>query len=334
MTFKRHLSPSRVLGVGLFLASLGLYLSTVAPTLTWRNMGSDAGDLVTAAHTLGIPHPPGYPTYVLLLKPFSILVPIGDVAFRANLFSAILASITVLLLFYTLLRMMRIASAGQEFAFSHRAYVSAALATVAFAVSPLFWSQALIAEVYSLNAAFAAGLLYIAVDTYASSTNRGKVSFSEVSNAAKLKGPVLFFLLLGLGLGNHLSLFLVAAPLALWLAYALGWRRVAHPLVLGALLLGLSVYLYLPLRALQSPPINWGDPDNIRDFWWMVRAELYQQYFLGLPISELPSRLSSWADLFLRQFTPIGVIFGFLGAITCGSGQGLSCWRASQAWPC
>jgi len=313
MTFKRHLSPSRVLGVGIFLASLGLYLSTVAPTLTWRNMGSDAGDLVTAAHTLGIPHPPGYPTYVLLLKPFSILVPIGDVAFRANLFSAILASITVLLLFYTLLRLMRMASAGQEFAFSHRAYVSAALATVAFAVSPLFWSQALIAEVYSLNAAFAAGLLYIAVDTYASSTNRGKVSFSEVSNAAKLKGPVLFFLVLGLGLGNHLSLFLVAAPLALWLAYALGWRRVAHPLVLVALLLGLAVYLYLPLRALQSPPINWGDPDNIRDFWWMVRAELYQQYFLGLPISELPARLSSWADLFLRQFTPIGVIFGFLG---------------------
>ncbi len=302
------------LGIGLFLASLGLYLSIIAPTLTWRNMGSDAGDLVAAAHTLGIPHPPGYPTYVLLLKPFTILVPLGDVAFRANLFSAILASITVLLLFYTLLRLMRMASAGQESASSHRAYVSAALATAAFAVSPLFWSQALIAEVYSLNAAFAAGLLYVGVDTYASSANRGKVPSGGSSDAARLKGPVLFFMLMGLGLGNHLSLFLVAAPLALWLAYTLGWRRVAHPLALGALLVGLSVYLYLPLRAFQNPPINWGDPDNIRDFWWMVTAEPYQRYFLGLPISELPSRLSSWADLFLRQFTPIGVMLGFLGA--------------------
>ena len=51
-------------GAAVSLASLALYLATVAPSLTWgwRNYGMDGGEFLAAANTLGVPHPPGYPT--------------------------------------------------------------------------------------------------------------------------------------------------------------------------------------------------------------------------------------------------------------------------------
>ena len=54
------------------IIALGLYLLTIAPDLTWANASLDGVELVTASATLGIPHPPGYPTYVILGKAFSL----------------------------------------------------------------------------------------------------------------------------------------------------------------------------------------------------------------------------------------------------------------------
>jgi hypothetical protein len=65
-----------------------LYFLTLAPTITWEHDGYDGGDLTTAAYTLGIPHPTGYPTYMLVGHIFAQL-PVGDVAYRLNLLSAL-----------------------------------------------------------------------------------------------------------------------------------------------------------------------------------------------------------------------------------------------------
>ena len=70
-----------------------LYLSTLAPTLTWAHNGQDGGDLVTAVYTSGVPHPPGYPTYVLLGKLFALL-PVSEPAYRLNLMSEVCAVLT------------------------------------------------------------------------------------------------------------------------------------------------------------------------------------------------------------------------------------------------
>ena len=73
------------------LIGLCLYLATLAPGLTWAHDSSDGGELAAAAYTLGIAHPPGYPTYVLLAHLFTRL-PVGEVATRTNLFSAVSAA--------------------------------------------------------------------------------------------------------------------------------------------------------------------------------------------------------------------------------------------------
>ncbi|MDQ3856168.1 MAG: DUF2723 domain-containing protein, partial [Chloroflexota bacterium] len=69
-----------VVGASVFL----LYLSTLAPTVLDR----DPGRFQARAYVLGIGHPTGYPTYIMLGKLFTYL-PVGDVAFRVNLSSAV-----------------------------------------------------------------------------------------------------------------------------------------------------------------------------------------------------------------------------------------------------
>src|SRR4051812_29274974 len=80
------------------VASLLVYLRTMCRTI----YVGDSGELAAAVHVLGIPHPPGYPLYVLLGKLFSVLVPIGKPALRLNLFSAVCAGASAVFLFFTL----------------------------------------------------------------------------------------------------------------------------------------------------------------------------------------------------------------------------------------
>jgi len=89
-----RLPRRRVLDLALslivFLLALAGYLRTMRPTFGW----GDSSELVTAAYYLGVGHSPGYPTWMLLAHPFARL-PIGDVAFRVNLFTALLGAVAV-----------------------------------------------------------------------------------------------------------------------------------------------------------------------------------------------------------------------------------------------
>ena len=114
----------------LFLASFGLYIRTLAPSLLF----GDSAEFQTITYTLGIGHPTGYPIYVLLAKLFTLL-PIGEIAYRVNLFSAFCAALTVGMV-YLMIRRLGAANAAAI-------YGSLVLASM-----PLFWKYASIAEVY------------------------------------------------------------------------------------------------------------------------------------------------------------------------------------------
>ena len=91
------------------MVAFAVYAITLAPGITWENLGGDGGDLITAAFTWGIPHPSGYPTYLLGLRGFALVFPFGEEAFRANLFSAVLAGLSVGFVFLTSVRLMDLA---------------------------------------------------------------------------------------------------------------------------------------------------------------------------------------------------------------------------------
>ena len=124
-----------------FAASLILYVATAAPTVA--TVFDDSLEFHVVLPTLGIAHPSGYPLYTLLGKLSTAIIPFRDPAGRANLLSALAAALAIAILYLV----------ARRFAGSRPA---AAVATAAFAISPAWWSQATLAEVYALH-----GLLMI-----------------------------------------------------------------------------------------------------------------------------------------------------------------------------
>ncbi len=138
--------PSDTLIAGiLFFASLILYAVTAAPSVA--TLFDDSLEFHVILPTLGIAHPSGYPLYTLLGKLFTLLLPCRDPAGRANLLSALAAALTVGLLYLAARRL-----AGSR--------PAALTATVAFALSPAWWSQATLAEVYALHGLLVAIFIY------------------------------------------------------------------------------------------------------------------------------------------------------------------------------
>ena len=195
----------------------------------------DSGELVAAVHILGIPHPSGYPLYVLLGKLWTLLVPFGSIALRMSLFSAATAAAAVTGLFLVA-RQLRIS----RFA----ALVGAAL----LGVTPSFWSQANIQRVYSLNALMMVAAIYLAVRWFQERRDRVLVAAVFVAT---------------LGACNHTYMGVFAIGLALWanLVDRQLWTRPRTWLAcIAAGLLGLSPYLFQPLRSRANPRLDWGNP--------------------------------------------------------------------------
>jgi hypothetical protein len=325
--FLRYFPPG-LLAISLMI----VFITTLAPGLTWANGGSDGGDLITAAATGGIAHPTGYPLYLLLARLFQLL-PIGSLAFRTNLMSAMATALAAALV----CRLVTRSSSGS----SEVQYWPAGMAAgYAFGLAPLIWSQAVITEVYALQAFLVVLILYL----YGSATPR-PASGAEQSRLSSWRG-----LALGLAMGNQVtSIFLL--PVALLLGSIQGQpepdgtpqaeRSWSRTLKLDAaslrrqlawFVLGLSLYLIIPIRALSNPSVNWGNAVTPERFWWLVSGQLYQSYYLGLTLTELWERIQAWAALLLQQFGFPGVVLGLIGLFLFGTRSRLyilTAWTAS-----
>ncbi len=221
----------------------------------------DSGELVTAAATLGIPHPSGYPLYVLLGKLWITLVPVGSAAFRMSLFSAAFAALTCGLL-YLLVRRQNLSAAA------------AFLGSLSLAFSPSFWSQAGVQRVYSLNAFFVVAVCGCALEWH-----RSLHAPPEVGKRNAVGWMALAAFLAGLGAANHTVMGLVGLAVGVFAViseprFLLRPRHLAA--CVGAGVAGLLPYAYLPLRSRQDPRLDWGDPETLdsfldvvlrRDFW-------------------------------------------------------------------
>jgi len=267
--------------------ALAVYLRTLAPTVMWYDMG----EFATASYVLGVAHNTGYPLLLLLGKLFTFL-PVGDVAYRVNLMSAVFGALTVLCTYLLVFDLTGRRS-------------PAAVAALALAFSSTLWSNATWATSYDLNAFLTAWLLLLAV------------RWLRQSKTGYLRAAAL---ILGLGLGNHRLILVVAPALAylLWAAHrrgtlTVGWRGFGQMAALFAL--GFAVNLYLPLRAAQSPPVNWGDPSTLDRFLTMLTTG-YARAFVN-PLGSL-GQLEFLARVLTAfpayEFTAAGLILAGVGA--------------------
>ena len=206
------------LALFLFIASLALYLRTLAPSLLF----GDSAEFQTIAYTLGIGHPTGYPVYVLLAKLFTLL-PMGEIAYRVNLFSAVCAALTVGMVYLMIRRL-------------GATYAAAAYGALTLAVIPLFWKYASIAEVYAPAAScLAVTLLFV-------------LQWKETGNPRWLFFSGLFG---GLSLGIHTTVALSGMAILLYLTLSTRQRADWLQALLGAfigVIVFLSAFLYLDFR--------------------------------------------------------------------------------------
>ena len=277
----------------IFISGLTLYTLMLAPDLTWAHWGADGGDLAVAAAGDRLPHPPGAPLYVLLTRTWLSLSWGASPAWRLNLFSAIMAALTAAVFAGFLLRR------GHDL-------VVTLVASLSLAVAPLFWSQALITEVYSTAAFFA--MLTLALGWEPPATMR----------RAFLSG-----LAWGLGLSVHPVLVFLAP---LWLSVP----RRCFPAWASGVLVGLLPYALLPVIGAGMQP--WGDLHSLAGWWEFVTARLYWGYALALPRGYIPQRLLAWTVLLVRQLTPAGVLLALLGLRVLWQRQKSLVWRTGLAF--
>ena len=278
-----------------------VYVGTLAPTITWTHTGADSGDLITAAYAFGIPHPSGYPLYMLLAG-CAAHVPLGDPARNVNLLSAACAALTV----FMLARAIRFIIGDVPFGLVSSLF--SPLLALVFAFTPLFWSQAVIAEVYPLHMLFVVALF--------------AVLLSSISYRFELAAVIL-----GLGLTHHLTIILVVPGAFLLIDRRLARKEIVRGII--AFLLPLTLYFYMPLRAWTDPPVNWGGVTTLERFWWMVSGVAYRPYLFSLSATDVLARSSSMARLFFDQFGVWGVALGLWGFVQMG---GVPTEREHRRW--
>jgi tetratricopeptide (TPR) repeat protein len=253
----------------------------------------DSGELVTAVHLLGIPHPTGYPLYVLTGKLWTLALPYGSVALRMSLFSAACGAGAAALVY----RMCRRVEMGG---------IAALFAATTLAFSPSFWSQANIQRVYTLGALFVV-LATLSAWRWYEDRSTGALALT--------------FFLCGLGATNHTFMVIYAVVFG---GFAIVTERVGIGLIRrllaagGAFTLGLLPYAYLPLRSRANPRLDWGNPETLdtflgvilrRDFWERAWFEGPSDFFpIGLDYSRSLASELAWLGAVLAV---VGVVVGW-----------------------
>ena len=284
------------------LGPLALYVATLPRTVVLE----DDGLFLMAGAYLGVAHPPGYPLYTLILHLFTRL-PFGDPAFLGHLSSAVLGALACGAV-YACARLLRISPPP------------ALTAAWLFGVSEQLWSQAIIAEVYTLNA-----LLFFTVYALLLHGARQPERRWPLVSAAVAWGA---------GLANHWPLMVLATPgLALVLLPA--WRNVLPrlPRLIGVAFASAALpYVWMVWLSHQAPFISFYGPlESWSEFWFFFSRQGYAEVDVS-PSAGWSDRWSfaAWfaADL-VRQTTLPGSLLALAGLAALARGGGLAAAAAA-----
>ena len=333
----------RIAPTGVLLLALCAYLGTLSASISVAPGVSDSGELAAAAYVLGVPHPTGSPLYMLVGWAVAHL-PFGDPAHTLNVLSALCAAIAAALVAAIAVTVMMASPAHADTLLpasaprADRAAAqvpplagcAAALGGIAFAGTPSFWLQATNTETRALAAALLAAAL-LAILLYL--------------DTGSWRLLLLAWFLEGLGLADHLlCLALLPSLCAATLIEpghrsdaarcclatregAMGARlrpaaRPDHPRArlrrtawtATALLPGLALYGYLPLRAAAGPAMDWGDPRTLSRFAWLVTGAQYRP-LMGVPWDGIGAACGTRLGTLAAEMGTIVVLAGAAGFV-------------------
>ncbi|HRT67863.1 MAG TPA: DUF2723 domain-containing protein, partial [Bacteroidota bacterium] len=320
---KNLFSKPYIAAILLFIIILIVYIFTANPDVTY----TDNGELAAACTVLGIAHPTGYPLFTLLGHLWSLIPFSFSKIYSLNLFAAILTALSSVALFYTSIlvlsnakfrnkqiiegsqkrkRHIEISYQSLDLTLLNQIIISLAI-SLTYGFAQTIWEQANSLEVYSLQLLLMNLVIFFALKAYFS--------------VSKIYYIVTAFLL-GLSLSNHMTGILLL-PAILWL-YFLDEKRkfriTADKLkfflfLLIPLLIGLSLYIYLPVRSAMLPPVNWGWVHRgFNKFMYHISGGQYQVWmFSGAGV--IFKNLGKFFSLLPYQFGIFGLILAFWGII-------------------
>jgi len=234
--FRRY---NLILGWGVFLVSLIVYLLTMEPTASFW----DCGEFIATAYKMEVGHPPGAPFFMILGRFFTLFAggDVTKVAVTVNVLSAMASAFTILFLFWTLTHLVRkfFTKDEQNGKVAMITMFGAALVgSLAYTFSDSFWFSAVEAEVYSLSSLFTAVVFW---------------AILKWENVADKPGSnrwlILIAYLMGLSIGVHL-LNLLAIPAIIMVYYFKKYtptvKGVIAALVVSVGILGVINYMLIP----------------------------------------------------------------------------------------
>jgi hypothetical protein len=272
---------------GLCLATFALYVVTLQPDFGGPE---DAPKFQFLGYVLGTAHPPGYPLYALLSHLF-VMLPIRTIAYRANLFSAVMAAL----------------ACGIAYAIARQigsTRWSGACAALALATGASFWRNALFAEVYSLAAVMVALTIVLLLAWSAT----GRVAWLLVAIAA-----------FGLGFGNHLTIIGLIPAAILFVLWrdrrALTFRVMVVATVI--LMLCVSQYGFIILRTRQQALYLESSARSLSELLRVMTAQRFaEQRFAFSPAVVVTVQLPVVLSVIGRELGILGVLFLAAGLAT------------------
>ena len=298
--------PDALIAITIFVLCLGVYNATLTPSLSYKS--PDGNELATVCYTLGLAHSTGYPLYTWLGKLFTFL-PIGDVAHRVNLMSAVLGAGGMALL-YAILRQL---TSNRSVAASR---IASASGTLLFGFSPTLWSQTGIAELYAPN------LLMVALTVLL------LLQWAKAQEQSK-STPFLWFwafaLVYGLSLGTHMSNLGFAPAFGLFVLLVDGHilrarsgRVLLRPWVwlvgAGFFFLGILQFLWLPYKAstLNDTLMLRHAPSTLEGIYNYTLGA-FSEFKFAFPLTAIPERIVLYLYLLVQNFSMVGILVGLVG---------------------
>ena len=274
-----------------------IYLTTIAPTI----LQIDAGELTTVQALAGIAHPTGYPLFTIVGYLFSKIPSPFSAAFQLNILAAIWCSLGVGLFVYTSkfildnldkFRTIKTAQTKKAKKVKQKGesattksteipealkYTAATGGGLLLGISKTFWFQSTSVEVYSMHIFLISLIIFMLVKAYTLKSEVKTYSF---------KNPwIILAIVLALGFSNHMTTLLIIPGIA-YLYFSKEKLNPDSIKQIGLMLLVffpllIILYSYLPIRASQSPVINWGNPVDFERILRHISGKQYQVWLFS-----------------------------------------------------
>ncbi|SUZ62702.1 uncharacterized protein METZ01_LOCUS15556 [marine metagenome] len=204
MINSRNNRLNRIIAGIVFLISFLVYYDTMAPTVSFW----DCGEFIATAHTLGVPHPPGSPLFLIIGRVFSMIPFSPDIAFRVNLISVFVSALAVMLLYLIIVKIIAHWRGGiKENSDVIIAFGGALVGALTFAFTDSHWFNAVEAEVYSMSTFFTAIVVWLILHWSERAEEQGNERYI-----------LIIAYMIGLAIGIHL-LNLLALPFIALIIY-------------------------------------------------------------------------------------------------------------------